>query len=187
MTARALQPASVGAPERSVNGPRRPILVLGLGNILLRDEGVGVRVIEALASHPLPADVELCDGATAGLGLLDVLADRRKVIVVDALAGDRPPGTVLRLTRDDLAEPAAVLSVHEFGLLETLAAARLLGLEPDDVVVFGVRPEAVEYGLELSPTIARLVPELVARVLTELEISATGAASPREADSEGQP
>ena len=68
-----------------------PVLVLGIGNILLRDEGVGVRVIEALGSHKLPAGVERADGGTAGADLVDLLADRRKVIVVDAIEGAWPP------------------------------------------------------------------------------------------------
>ena len=80
-----------------------PTLVLGLGNVLLRDEGVGVRVVQALERVILPPDVEVFDGATAGVDLLDVLADRRKVVVINAIAGDSPPGTVLRLTPADLA------------------------------------------------------------------------------------
>ena len=77
---------------------RCPILVLGIGNILLCDEGVGVRVIEALQTMELPATVEVFDGATAGVDLLDVLADRRKVIVIDAVQADGPCGAVFRFT-----------------------------------------------------------------------------------------
>ena len=76
-----------------------PMLVLGVGNILLRDEGIGVRVVEAMQKLDLPPEVELFDGATAGMDLLNVLADRRKVIVIDAIEGDYEPGTVLRLRR----------------------------------------------------------------------------------------
>jgi len=75
---------------------RTPILVLGIGNILLRDEGIGVRVIEALGQQQLPAQVELVDGGTAGADLLDILSDRQVVIIVDAAVFDAPPGTLLK-------------------------------------------------------------------------------------------
>jgi hydrogenase maturation protease len=147
-----------------------PLLVLGVGNILLRDEGVGVRVVEAMEQVELPPEVELFDGATAGLDLLDAIADRQKVIIVDAIDGDSEPGTVIRLTLDDLAarmEPR--VSLHEIGVLETLAVARQLGIAPDEVVVIGVRPKDVSSGLSLSPQIAGLVPEIVKSVLAELQ------------------
>jgi hydrogenase maturation protease len=155
------------------------VLVLGLGNILLRDEGVGVHVVRALEQASLPPEMELCDGATAGLDLLDVLADRRKVVVIDALGGDSSPGTVLRLSGADLtagtetdrrAGPsAAAVSLHELGFVEALWLARRLGLAPPDVVVIGVRPYDIGWGLELSPEMARLAPRLVELVLAELE------------------
>ena len=114
---------------------RRPILVLGIGNILLRDEGVGVRVIEQMQKLRLPDDVELVDGGTAGADLLDVLAERRKVIVIDAVQADCEPGTVLRFTADDLVRPDRVgMSLHELGLGEALAMTRQLGCVPEEVV-----------------------------------------------------
>ncbi len=158
--------------QRSSETRTRPraTLVLGLGNILLRDEGVGVRVVQAMEGLVLPPDVELFDGATAGLDLLDVLADRRKVIAIDAIAGDSAPGTVLRLSPDDLVpEESHRVSLHEIGFLETLAAAEQLGVAPQELVVFGVKPLDVSYGLDLSPKIARLLPRIVELVLSELE------------------
>ena len=147
-----------------------PLLVLGVGNILLRDEGIGVRVVEAMEQVELPPEVELFDGATAGLDLLDAIADRQKVIIIDAIDGNSGPGTVIRLGLDDLAarmDPQ--VSLHEIGLLETLAVARQLGIAPQEVVVIGVRPKDVSSGLSLSPQIAGLVPEIVKLVLAELQ------------------
>jgi hydrogenase maturation protease len=145
-------------------------LVLGLGNILLRDEGVGVRVVQAMEEMELASGVELFDGGTAGIDLLDVLADRRKVIVIDAIEGPSEPGTVLRFGPDELAWPdGRGVSLHEMGLLETLAVAKQLGTAPDEVVVLGVKPKEVEPGLELTPQIARLVPRIVDLVLAELK------------------
>lgn len=150
---------------------RAPILVLGLGNILLRDEGVGVRAVEAMQRLDLPRGVELFDGATAGLDLLDVLADRRKVIVIDAIEGEVDPGTVLRLGVDDLVpREGRGVSLHELGFMETLAVARRLGIAPQEVIVLGVKPKDVSWGLDLSPEIDRLVPEIVRHVVGELEV-----------------
>ena len=147
-----------------------PTLVLGLGNILLRDEGVGVRVVQAMKQMRLPPDVEVFDGATAGVDLLDVLADRRRVVVIDAIAGDSPPGTVLRLTPDDLApRHTRGVSLHDLGLVEALALAKQLNAYPEEVVIIGVKPHRVECGLELSPKTARMVPRIIEQVLVELE------------------
>lgn len=147
---------------------RAPTLVLGLGNLLLRDEGVGVHVVRALQAEPLPAGVELCDGGTLGLGLLDALAERTRVIVIDAIAG-YPPGTVVRLTAAQLAPTTdRQLSAHELGLFETLATARQLGIAPREVVIFGISPHDLGTGLELSPPVAALVPRLVELVRAEL-------------------
>ena len=149
---------------------RAPILVLGIGNILLRDEGVGVRVIEAMQGMDLPPGVELVDGGTAGADLLDIIADRCKVIVIDAMDADLEPGTILRLGIDDLANPVDPgLSLHEIGLLETLAMTRHLGCAPGEVVVFGVKPAEVRPGDTLTPTMTAAVPRIVALVRRELD------------------
>ncbi len=148
---------------------RRPVLVLGIGNILLRDEGVGVRVIEQMQKMRLPDDVELVDGGTAGADLLDVLAERRQVIVIDAVQADCEPATVLRFTADDLVRPDGVgMSLHELGLGEALTMTKQLGCEPKDVVVFGIKPKDTGCGLELSEEIAASVPKVVELVLAEI-------------------
>ena len=148
---------------------RRPVLVLGIGNILLRDEGVGVRVIEQMQKIPLPDDVELIDGGTAGADLLDVLAERRKVIVIDAIQADCEPGTVLRFTADDLVRPDRVgMSLHELGLGGALKMTKQLGCEPKEVVVFGIKPKDISCGLELSEEITASVPKVVELVLAEI-------------------
>ncbi|MBL7146939.1 MAG: HyaD/HybD family hydrogenase maturation endopeptidase [Phycisphaerae bacterium] len=149
---------------------RCPVLVLGIGNILLRDEGVGVRVIEQMQKMHLPDEVELVDGGTAGADLLDVLAERRKVIVIDAVQADCEPGTVLRFTADDLVRPDGVgMSLHELGLGEALTMAMQLGCAPEDVVVFGIKPKDIECGLELSEEIVSSVPKVIKLVLEEIK------------------
>ena len=152
-----------------------PTLILGIGNILMRDDGVGVRVVEELARCELPEGVELLDGGTAGADLVDALADRPKVIVVDAIDAGAEPGAVYRFTDADLREGAAgPLSLHEFGLLETLRMAEQLGCAPGRVVILGIQPRTVAPGLELSPEIAAALPAVLRAVLEEVSPPASG-------------
>ncbi len=162
-----------------------PVLILGVGNILMRDEGVGVRVIEAMGERPIPPGVELFDGATAGIDLLDALADRRKVIVIDAMDGHCEPGTVLRLCPEDLTpSPGQSVSLHEVGFLETLTIAGRLGAAPEEVVIYGVQPQVVECGLDLSPEISRLVPRIIELVMADVDSGVCGSVPRQEPERE---
>jgi hydrogenase maturation protease len=149
------------------SGVRPAVLVLGIGNIILGDEGVGVHVVEQMRNTPLPDDVELVDGGTSGAGLVDEIAGRRKLIVVDAMKADVAPGTVYRLGMDDLLREADRLSLHEFGLTDTLMMAKHLGCAPEEVVIFGVQPKEIRVGLDLSPEVASIVPDLISVVAFE--------------------
>lgn len=150
----------------------KPILILGIGNILLRDEGVGVRVVEAMQGLDLPEGVELVDAGTAGADLVDIMADRRKVIVVDAIEAQGAPGTILRLNGEDLLpEPGGLLSLHQLGLVESLFMAKQLGCAPGEVIVFGIQPGQIRAGLELSPEVASAVPKVIEAVLAEIRQS----------------
>jgi hydrogenase maturation protease len=105
-----------------------------------------------------------------------VLADRQRVIVADAIAGDGKPGTVVRLAPEDLVGYSGqAISLHEIGFPETLVLARQLGIAPPEVIIFGVQPREVHSGLELSPEIASLVPEIIRLVLAELGSDASEA------------
>jgi len=146
------------------------ILILGIGNILLRDEGVGVRIIEYLQTQPIPPEVELRDGGTAGFDLLDIIADRKAIILIDAIDAGHPPATVVRFAPQDM-EPANApqLSVHNIDFAQALKMASLLKCAPQEVVIFGVQPASIEPGLELTETLAPLVPKIAALVLAELD------------------
>ncbi len=152
------------------------ILILGLGNILLGDEGVGVRAVEALARHPdLPTGVEVVDGGTAGMSLIDILASRERVIVIDAVRSGEPPGTVVRLDGDDV--PAFFrtrISPHQLGLSEVLAALTLTNELPKRVTLIGVEPLDLGLGLTLTPVVAGVIDRVVEMVLAELEAAGDG-------------
>jgi hydrogenase maturation protease len=146
------------------------ILVLGVGNLLLRDEGIGIRVIEKLQSeYTFSPNVELMDGGTLGLRLLDPISQADHVIVVDAVQNGRSPGTLYRLPADELQKKVTFKnSLHQLDLLETLAYAEMMGNRPGGVIV-GVEPEDISpWGLELTPVVAARLQEMCERVLEEI-------------------
>ena len=113
--------------RRQTNGTM-PTLIIGIGNVLLRDEGVGVRAVESMSGIDLPDGVEVLDGGTAGIDLIDVIADRSKVIVIDAVRGTAAPGTIYCFTREALLDTTeTTISLHEIGLAEALDMAGRLG------------------------------------------------------------
>jgi hydrogenase maturation protease len=145
-------------------------LVLGLGNILLGDEGVGVRVVERLQElYHFPPEVQVLDGGTLALDLLPYVEDADRLLVIDALEMGAEPGTVARLEGDQVPAFLSVkISPHQMGLADLLAAARLRNFYPQELVLWGVQPGAMSVGLELSGPVAAQVEVLVDRVLVEL-------------------
>jgi hydrogenase maturation protease len=155
----------------TVNSER--IIVLGVGNTLLRDEGVGVKVVEELQSrYSFPENVRLVDGGTQGLWLMSTLQEADCLIVVDAILNRGEPGTLYRLERDDLPKGLrAKQSAHDSDLVEALNLCTLLESGPKSVVVVGVEPENIQpFGLELTDTVAAKVNELAEMVLEELRL-----------------
>ena len=150
--------------------PACEILVLGLGNILLGDEGLGVRAAERLAERfVLPDGVDVVDGGTAGFDLIEILAGRGHVIVLDAVDAEGGPGTLVRL--DPSAIPVgwqAKQSHHQLGLGDVLAALALLDEAPRAMTVIGLVPQDLELGLALSPVVAARLDDLVAAAVAEL-------------------
>jgi len=138
--------------------------ILGVGNILMKDDGVGVHVARALSGLDLPDGVVVIDAGTDPDVAYDVDWAAR-VIVVDAMRGDGPPGTMYRLTGADAAT-SQERSCHDITLLETLCLARPA---VRDLVVFGIEPKEIGCGLDLSPEVAETVPRVIERVREELE------------------
>jgi len=147
------------------------VLVLGLGNILLRDEGAGVRLVERLEERcELAPEVEVLDGGTSGMDLIHTIADRDALIVCDAVRSESPPGTVIRIAGDEL--PAFFrtrLSPHQLGLSDVLAALSLLERVPPRVVLIGIVPQDLDLGVELSPTVQRALEKALLLVIAEIE------------------
>jgi len=164
-----------GSPDsRPAAGPA-PVLVLGLGNLLLSDDGVGPVLLGEMADSETrwKGAVEFLDGGTQGLALLGHLTGRRALIIVDALSTGAPPGTVHRLTLGELRDlaPGRASSAHEGNAGELLAAAQLLDELPDQLFVVGVEPEKINTGLGLSASVQQALPEArdqVACLLSQL-------------------
>lgn len=145
-------------------------VVLGVGNLLLKDEGVGVHVIRALADRQAPPDVEVIDGGTAGCDLLPLISGAEKVVIVDALQGGEPPGAVYRLTPQDFEQQASpnVISLHDIGIMDVLRMLELMDGRLPSIVLIGVEPGQIEVGVELSPEVAASIPFILDLVLKEV-------------------
>jgi hydrogenase maturation protease len=147
----------------------KKMIIIGIGNLILRDEGVGVHAVRELEGRKLPAHVEIIDGGTSLMELLPVIQDAERIIVIDALRGGGEPGTVYRVTPDDLmAETERTLSLHQVSLLEVLGMVRQLGGDPQ-VVIIGVEPHEISWGMELTAEVEAKLPQVVEAVLEELK------------------
>jgi hydrogenase maturation protease len=156
------------------------LLVLGLGNVLLGDDGAGPAVVTQLRDrHAAPAGVRICDGGTLGLALLPYLEDARRVILVDAVAADAPAGTLVRLEGADVGPAVATrLSPHQVGVADLLDGARWHDREPEYLVLLGVVPASIELGIGLSRPVQRALPQLIELVCAEARACGFPLASP---------
>ena len=147
----------------------KSIVVIGVGNLLLRDEGIGIHVIKALQEMDLPADIKLIDGGTSP----DLIAFTRagdKLIIVDAAKAGGEGGAVYRFKPDDLAAWKGTLtSAHEMGVAENLKLMELAGNEPAETVIIGIEPIDTGWGTELSPALQQRLPEIVGILLKEIK------------------
>ena len=146
------------------------IMVLGIGNILMRDEGVGVRTIEYLQKMNLPKEVELLDGGTSTPLLFPYFTEIDHLIVIDAVKGNMPPGSIYRLGLADLVPPDdSPVSLHDLGLVDALNMAAMTGKRPKSIVIFGIEPKIIDWGMELSPEVEACIPKVAQLVLEEVE------------------
>jgi len=152
-----------------MNDTSSELLVLGLGNVLLGDDGVGPAMVARLRdTHTIPQGARCVDGGTLGLSLLPYLEDARMVIMVDAVAADAPPGTLVRFEGGDVAPVvAARLSPHQIGVADLLDGARWHDRAPQKLVLLGIVPESIELGVGLSTPVLRSMPALLELVREE--------------------
>ena len=151
------------------------IVVLGLGNILLKDEGIGVHIVEQLREHNLPGNVELVDGGTAGLDALLIRPDIDTLIVIDAMKAGQKDGTIYKaaIKADQLNKLKEIfpdnrqISLHQMGLIEALNIAEKMDCTPKEIIIIGAEPAKIDCGLELTEQMN--VGKIVNTVLKEIE------------------
>ena len=145
-------------------------LVLGVGNKLMSDEGIGVHVIERLASkYKLPEEVQVLDGGTLGLDLLYYLEGVEILLIVDAAETGKEAGTMVRLQDDEVPAFMSIkISPHQMGVPDMLAAAKMKDIYPKRLVLWGIQPDVITLSLDLSPVLASRVDSLTDKLVDEL-------------------
>lgn len=154
----------------SKNSAPRRIVVIGVGNLLQKDEGIGIHTVKALEEMEMPDNVTIIDGGTSP----DILACTRggdKLIIIDAARAGGEPGAIYRFQPDDIvAESGETLSVHELGVPQNLRLMLLSGDEPSEVVIIGIEPKEIDWGIELSPELEMKIPEIISVVIKEMSM-----------------
>jgi hydrogenase maturation protease len=161
------------------------IVVLGVGNILLSDEGIGVRAVQELdRSYQLPPEVVLIDGGTSAMELLDDLANCDLLILADCVRAGNPPGTLLKLKDEEI--PALFrtkLSPHQVGLPDVLATLLITHEAPKHTILFGVEPESLATGMDITAAVAATLPRMVEAIASEISTHGLAIrAAPRSPD-----
>jgi hydrogenase maturation protease len=145
-------------------------VIIGVGNLLMGDEGLGVHVVEELNKRELPPGVEVIDGGTGGIVLLNLMEGADKVIIVDAVLGGKEPGEIYVLGVDRLVKGVVkFFSLHEMDLLSTLRIGKELGKLPPELVLVGVEPKNYqEYSMDLTPEVKAVIPRVIEVLLNLL-------------------
>ena len=143
------------------------ITVLGVGNILMQDEGFGVRVVEKLLSqYEFPENVQVLDGGTLGMELLRFLIGTDRLILVDAVSGNLPPGSVYHFNHDEVkAYFKEKVSMHELGIQDVLAVLEVMEKSAKEIRILGVQPLTIDIGLEMTPLITGVVDDVAEKLL----------------------
>lgn len=145
-------------------------LVLGLGNLVHSDDGVGVHAIQRLQQDSrVPSEVVLTDGGTQGLSLLPHISGFQRLLVIDAVDVGQTPGTLIRLEGKALEKLPGKPSVHQLGFEDLMVALKLLGESPEEIVVIGVQPQSTDWSAELTPPVRESLDELLAVVIAQLD------------------
>jgi len=147
-----------------------PILILGLGNILLKDEGFGVHVMRELVKKDLGDKVDIIEGATIGAGILGELEDRKKVIVIDAIKTSEPAGTLFKFGYKEIKNYYCdnAMSLHQLDFIKAIELAEFMGKEIPEITIYGVQPKEISLGMELTPEIKTKISETIKLITDSL-------------------
>ena len=145
----------------------KPVLILGVGNILMKDEGVGVHVVNRMMEmgDDIPSGVEVIDGGTAGFDLIPLMRDRKKIVIVDALSMDDAPGSIYRFRPDDVDSARRGYSLHEVSILQVIRTLQMMGDDPE-IEIIGIVPEDMAtLEISLSDAVMEAVPKAISAVM----------------------
>ncbi len=146
------------------------IVVIGIGNLLLMDEGIGVHTINELEKHDLPRSIEMYDGGTGGFKLIDLMHGARRVIFIDAVETGKPPGTVTIFGSEEVLSiyKKKKYSLHDTDLMEVIKMTELLD-DPPRIEIVGIQPKTISYGTALSKELTDSMPDIIITVLKKIE------------------
>jgi len=136
-------------------------LILGVGNLVLKDEGVGIHIIRALEKESLPFGIDLMDGGTGGLHLLSWLEEYDRIIMIDATLDQNPPGTVRVIRPNYASDFPPLMSAHEIGLRDMIEAMTISGKVPEILLIVITVADISEVGMELSSEVEKAIPEVI--------------------------
>jgi hydrogenase maturation protease len=146
-------------------------MLIGLGNILMQDEGVGVHAVRAIQEgYEVPAGLEIVDGGTFALDLLPYIEGRERVLFVDAVNFGKEPGFINILENQEIPALFGTKgSLHHLGLMDVLAAAQLLDVAPQEICLIGIQPQSIAVGLELTGVIQDKLELLLTKIIAKLQ------------------
>jgi len=160
----------MSSEEKRQQGYYSRILVMGVGNLLLSDEGVGVHVAQRMMEMDMPPEVHVVEGGTDGFGLINIILEADRMILIDAIRGGGAPGSIYRFDVEDCNPFPDIFktSVHQISILEVINLSGLIGTTPKTTII-GVEPKSLDMGMELSPEIEERVPKILRMILEEVE------------------
>jgi hydrogenase maturation protease len=156
----------------TVQSPKKDVVVIGLGNVLLSDEGIGVHLVRRLSGRQEEfTSIEFVDAGTAGMSLLHLIANRKKAVIIDCAQMDAEPGAIRRFTADEVKsiKKLSHYSLHEVDILQVINLSKQLGECPNDVVFFGIQPETLAPCRNLSKTLSDRIGTYIADICKELD------------------
>ena len=157
---------------KALKSPYKHILILGVGNLLLSDEGVGVHVAQRMMTMDWPPEVQVVEGGTDGFGLVNFITEADRMILIDAVKGGGQPGSIYRFEIEDCPPYPDIFktSVHQISILEVINLSSLIGSTPRTTII-GIEPASVEMGMGLSPSVEAKLPKVIQMIQAEVETS----------------
>lgn len=149
---------------------KKPILIVGVGNSIMMDDGLGVEVMNQLHEEYTDDKVDFFEGGTLGIDMLPWLSDREVIIFIDAIEANHKPGTIFRFEPNEVNYKNAIkTSVHQIGLIDSLNMTNFIGKAPRETILIGVQPNIIDWGLDLSAEVLASIPKVKKLVIDEIE------------------